>query len=149
MKPNKQGRPSLYTPELVEEICEAIASSSKGLARLCEENPHWPTRRNIYKWLKKHESFRPLYARAKEQQIECLIDEILEIADNTSQDNVIKTDEEGNTKSVANNEWINRSRLRIDTRKWLAAKLCPRLYGDKLQNDSGLSPHEQSLKDLD
>ena len=71
--------------------------------------------------------FSDLYARAKRLQIEVIIDEILEIADDTSKDNVINED----GKSTINHEHINRSRLKIDTRKWLAAKLCPRLYGDK------------------
>jgi len=127
----KIGRPSDYTPELAEEICQAIASDSKGLRRLCEENEHWPARANIYKWFKKHPEFRDNYMQSKESQIEALVDEVLEIADDTSNDTIIKVDEQGNKRAVCNSEWINRSRLRIDTRKWLAAKLCPRIYGDK------------------
>lgn len=130
-KAKKMGRPTDYSQELAEEICEAIASDSKGLRRLCKENEHWPHRNNIYKWLRKYPDFRCLYAQSKESQIEALVDEILEIADDTSHDSIIKTDDQGKEKIVCNNEWINRSRLRIDTRKWLAAKLCPRVYGDK------------------
>lgn len=130
METHKTGRPTDYTPALAEEICDAIASDSKGLRRLCKEHGHWPVKANIYKWLKKHPEFRDLYAQAKQHQIEALIDEILEIADDTSNDTIIKVDDDGNEKRVCNNEWINRSRLRIDSRKWLAAKLAPRLYGD-------------------
>ena len=35
---------------------------------------------------------------------------------------------------MANNEHIQRSRLRVDARKWIAAKLLPKRYGDKLQH---------------
>lgn len=124
----KIGRPSDYTTALAEEICEAIACDSKGLRRLCNDNEHWPSRSNIYVWLKNHSEFQDLYARAKECQVEALIDEILEIADDSSNDYAIN--DEG--KLIVNHEHIQRAKLRIDTRKWLAAKLCPRLYGDRL-----------------
>ncbi|MCX7120111.1 MAG: hypothetical protein NTZ86_09670 [Legionellales bacterium] len=71
--------------------------------------------------------FSDLYARAKRFQVEVIIDEILEIADDASNDSIVNED----GKSVIDHEHINRARLKIDTRKWLAAKLCPRLYGDK------------------
>lgn len=127
----KTGRPTDYTPELAEEICDAVATSSKGLRQLCKEHDNWPCADTIFHWRKTHKEFSDLYAQAKKCQIEALIDEILEIADDTSNDTIIKVDEEGNEKMVCNSEWINRSRLKVDTRKWLAAKLCPRLYGDK------------------
>jgi hypothetical protein len=56
-----------------------------------------------------------------------LVDEILAISDDTSQDTILNE----NGTALCNYEHINRSRLRIDTRKWLAAKLCPRFYGEK------------------
>jgi hypothetical protein len=140
----KIGRPTSYTPALGEEICNAIASASKGLKQLCKENSHWPEQRNIYHWLTKHEEFRRLYALAKEHQIQSLVDEILEIADDTSQDS--KINEFG--ESVYNSEYIARCRLRVDTRKWLAAKLCPRLYGERVQYNANIQTisHEEALK---
>jgi len=144
------GRPSKYTPELAKEICDAIASSSKGLETLCKENPHWPAPKNINIWRRKHEEFRIAYAQSKIDQIETLVDEILEIADDTSKDTIIKVDENENEKETYNAEWVNRSRLRIDTRKWLAAKLVPRLYGDRaVKNDEDkedfISKHRDEL----
>lgn len=125
------GRPTDYTPELAEEICKAISCDSKGLRRLCQEHEHWPARANIYKWLRKYPEFRDQYTQAKEHQIEALVDEILEIADDTSHDTIIKVDNDGNEREVCNSEWINRSRLRIEARKWFACKLAPKIYGDK------------------
>ena len=127
MTTKKMGRPTKYTPELAEEICEAIATSSDGLTKLCKLNPHWPVRSKIMKWRLKHKDFGDKYARAKQNQVESLIDEILEIADDSSNDFVINE----NGKVVANHDHISRSKLRIDTRKWIAGKLAPRLYGDK------------------
>ena len=122
------GKTTEYTPQLVEEICYAVSCSSYGIKKLCKLNKHWPSHDTIYRWLAMEKEFSDLYARAKRLQIEVIVDEILEIADDTSNDSVIN-EEDG--KFTIDHEHINRSRLRIDTRKWLAAKLCPRLYGDK------------------
>lgn len=73
--------------------------------------------------------------QAKQCQIEAFIDEILEIADDTTQDLI--TNERGHL--VSNNSSITRARLRIDTRKWLASKLVPKVYGAP-KNDNISSP---------
>jgi len=132
---NKPGRPTGYTPELANEICDSIASSSKGTKKLCKENQHWPCQDTLFTWLKKHTEFSEQYAQAKRCQIEVFIDEILDIADDSSQDEVIN--EQGSI--VCNSEFIARSRLRIDTRKWLAAKLVPKIYGAS-KNDNTPCP---------
>ena len=126
----KKGRPRFeYTEKLGREICRAISSSSKGLEVLCKENSHWPCADTIYNWLSERADFSEIYVRAKRQQVDVLISEILQIADDSSRDTI--TDEHG--KERYNGEWVGRSRLRIDTRKWLASKLVPRLYGDRVQ----------------
>lgn len=138
-----------YNQQIAEEICDAIACDSKGLRRLCEENPHWPERRNIYHWCKKHPEFRLQYLQAKEHQIEALVDEILDIADDTSRDTILKTNNDGEQVEAYNSEWVNRSRLRIDTRKWLAGKLAPKIYGDKfLGSDKAESFMEKIMSKL-
>lgn len=128
----KAGRPTGYSKEFADEICDKISSCSDGLTVLCAKNPHWPTRETIYQWMKLHKYFSDIYAQAKRQQIEAIVDDILTIADDTSQDTLIKTNKDGEEYECANNEFINRSRLRVDTRKWIAAKLAPRLYGENV-----------------
>jgi len=130
------GRPSLYTDELAQEICNAIASNSKGMKKLCAENTHWPNKDTIFTWLKNKPEFSDQYARAKQCQIETFVDEIIEIADDSSQDQVIND----HGASVRNSEFIARSRLRIDTRKWLAAKLVPKVYGPAKKEDTVAGP---------
>lgn len=132
---NKIGRPTNYTPELAKEICDTIASSSVGIKRLCKENANWPSHNTVYRWLANFSQFSDQYAQAKRNQIELLVDEILEIADDSSQDQVINA--QGNL--ICNTELIARSRLRIDTRKWLAAKLVPKIYGVQNKDDNNLS----------
>jgi hypothetical protein len=94
----------------------------------------------FYKWLdfgidaKDEESpqFTKLaYTRACEQREALIFDEIIEIADDSSQDKIIKKSKSGNEYECENFEFVNRSRLKIDARKWILGKLNPTKYGDK------------------
>ena len=135
----KKGRPSTYSAELAKEICDTISSSSKGTKTLCKENPHWPSQATLFTWLKNHEEFSEQYARSKQAQIELLVDEILEIADDSSNDCVVN--EQG--IPVFSNAVLTRAKLQIDTRKWLACKLLPKVYGNKLESTHALSDANQ------
>ncbi len=141
----KRGRPSVYTKELAMEICDVIMSTSKGIKVLCAENPHWPNQDTIFRWLKNYPDFSEQYALAKRTQVEVLMDEILEIADDISND--IYINDEG--KFVANNAKVNRARLQIDTRKWIACKLAPKVYGNKIETTQTINVnHEEALRML-
>lgn len=133
-KAKKMGRPTDYTSELAALICERVATHEVGLQKLCTMYDDMPAKITINQWRFKYPDFAAQYAQAKISQIETLVDEILEIADDSSRDNVVN--EQGNT--VCNSEYIARSRLRIDTRKWLASKLVPKTYG-VLQKDNSVS----------
>ena len=122
---SNKGRPTIYSTKLAEEICNKIASTSNGLKKLCAENPHWPNKDTIFSWLKNNKDFSDQYARAKRSQIECVVDELLEIADNDSNDAMVNAD----GQIVINSQAVQRARLRVDTRKWLACKLVPKVYG--------------------
>jgi len=119
------GRPSAYTDELAKNICEITATSSKSLKTICAEVSIGV--RTVLDWLHDNEDFAHMYARAKEEQADFLAEEILTIADDSSED-VIDTE----MGPKENKEFVNRSRLRVDARKWVAAKLKPRKYGEKL-----------------
>jgi len=85
------------------------------------------------RWLadENHQAFCDQYVRAREAQADRLAEEILEIADDGSNDTY--TDENGNERT--NQEVVARSRLRVDARKWLASKMAPKKYGDKIQQE--------------
>ncbi|HDV6632351.1 TPA: hypothetical protein RJX14_001139 [Legionella pneumophila] len=125
----KRGRPTKYNTELGREICNIIASTSKGTKKLCAENSHWPCQDTLFTWLKTYPEFSEQYAQAKRCQVELLIDEILEIADNDLQDKFTNSHGE----IIFNNSAITRAKLRVDTRKWLASKLVPRVYGTRVE----------------
>jgi hypothetical protein len=105
----KPGRPSLYTPELADEICYRLAEG-KSLRSICEADdmPHW---RTVMKWLffDKHDGFIQQYARAREAQAEYWIDECQKIADEAEHD--IEVNTEGATdreRRRINHEYIQR-----------------------------------------
>ena len=121
------GRPSIYTPELAAQICAHIADgkSLRAIAAL-DGMPHQDT---IMAWLDGSKpAFSEQYARAREAQADKLAEEALQIADDGRSDTYL--DAEGNERT--DNEVIQRSRLRVDTRKWLASKMAPKKYGDKV-----------------
>ncbi len=120
------GRPTDYSPELVARICELVATNTKGLIRLCAENDDIPSHTTIKLWRYKYPAFAAQYAQAKIFQTELLAEEIIEISDDGHNDTYI--DEDGHV--IVNGDVVARSRLRVDSRKWLASKLIPRTYGD-------------------
>ena len=71
------------------------------------------------------------YARAREAQADAIFDEIIDIADNAQNDWMERNGERGGSGYELNGEHIQRSRVRIDARKWMAGKLRPKVYGDK------------------
>ena len=126
----KKGRPTKYTQKLAEEICLQLAEG-KSLRTVEVENPDFPSRRSIFRWLNKNEDFRHQYARAKEEAVEAMIEDIVDIADDGTNDYMTIT--KGDTEyNVEDREVTNRSRLRVDTRKWIVSKLKPKKYGDKV-----------------
>ncbi len=129
-KKRKAGRPSLYTDKLAAKICRRLAVG-ESLRAICADKA-MPAISTVMGWLfdGKHGEFSEQYARAREAQAEVRADEIVDIADDDTND--FTADKDG--KLVADHEHIQRSRLRVDARKWIAAKLLPKRYGDKLQH---------------
>jgi hypothetical protein len=123
------GRPSKYTPKLADRICSRLADG-ESLRTICRDEG-MPSKATVFSWLRTKPDFLDQYARAKEESADALTDEMLEISDDARNDWMERHDGE-NVGWQANGEHIQRSRLRIETRKWLASKLKPKKYGDKL-----------------
>jgi hypothetical protein len=124
------GRPSDFSQELADEICYRIANG-EGLVKICKDE-HIPARSTVMRWIFKIPEFQDKYTLAREQQADFYFEEILEIADGSEKDSYI--DEKGNQR--VDHENINRSRLRVDTRKWVIARLAPKKYGDRVEFDA-------------
>ena len=118
------------TEQQFEAICKEIETSSLGLGKICEK--HGLTRFSVLDFIRLNEDGANRYARAKEMQMDYLAEEIIQISDDSSND-TISTDK----GDIENKEWVNRSKLKVDTRKWLMSKLAAKKYGDKLDVTSG------------
>lgn len=110
------GRPSEFSAEIADKICEAIIEGS-ALYKICEQEGY-PGERTVYQWLDRHPDFAQQYARARELQQDREADKIVVIADEATDP--------------------NKARLQIDARKWRASKLAPKKYGERIDlNHSG------------
>ena len=121
------GRPSMKTPELLEVFCERMANGMS-VKSICKMDD-MPSERTINNWLNNDPDFVQQYTRAREQRADNLIEEILEISD----EDTVTTRMNGEVEEVVfDSTAVARNRLRVDTRKWIAARMSPRKWGDKL-----------------
>ena len=125
-KKRSQGRPTKYTAGLAEAICERLASG-ESLRAICRDGT-MPAESTVRGWVKDdREGFSAQYMRVRDIGLDAMADELLAIADDGSND-TYKTDD---GKVITDHDHIQRSRLRVDTRKWLLSKMAPKRYGDR------------------
>lgn len=129
-----RGRPTMFTQEIADLICEALAEGHS-LRSICKAD-NMPNKGSVFRWLAANEIFRDQYTRAREAQADCLFDDMLAIADDGLNDTYL--DDEG--KQRVDHDHIQRSKLRVETRKWMAGKLRPKVYGDKVDVNHGGQP---------
>jgi len=108
------GRPSSYTDERADELCTWIAQGNS-LRSFCKL--HGMEAQTVYRWMRERPDFQQRYAHAHEDRADSLADEMCDIADEVA----------ANGGSI---EAVQAARLRIDTRKWIAAKLRPGRWGE-------------------
>ena len=123
-KKQRMGRPPDINEALVETVCRRLADG-ESLRQICKA-PDLPDRTTIRRWLFKgdcvdaraeYKEFRLQYARAREDQADALADEVLDVA------------------RAATAETAHADRVRIDAIKWIAGKLRPSVYGEKLAHE--------------
>ena len=135
------GRPSIYTNELCETICARIALG-ESLNKIVTDDS-MPAMTTVFRWLREKEEFRQNYEAAKAEQAELFADQIAEIID-TEPLQVV----DQNGVSRVDSGWVSWQRNRVDARKWIASKLKPKKYGDRIQQDVTITPHEAALDEL-
>jgi hypothetical protein len=125
------GRPPEPVPKDKADEIIAWISSGQTLREYSrqEGKPHFNT---VYDWLEKDEDFAMRFARARERGEEVIAQECLEIADDASNDYMLRSGKDGETAWALNGEHIQRSKLRIETRLKLLAKFNPKKWGDKV-----------------
>ena len=128
------GRPSTYSQEIADEVCRRLAGG-ESLRAICRDEGI-PDELTVRLWaLDDREGFAAQYARAREIQFLAIADELLEIADDGRNDWMQRrgNDERAGWELNGHGEHIQRSRVRIDTRKWMLSKMLPKVYGDKTE----------------
>ena len=122
----------LYSPEIAETILERLGDG-EGLIAICRDDG-MPSDGAVRHWVATdHDGFAAKYAQARARGYERLSDEILELSDDNSRD--VRVGEDG--RETVDYEVVARSRLRVDSRKWLLSKLLPKTYGDKIDVNHG------------
>lgn len=136
------GRPSSYSEELAASILERLADG-ESLRSICDDDD-MPDKSTVFRWLTANDTFRDQYALAREAQADALFDDVLAIADDGRNDWMKRKFGE-DERWVENGEALRRSQIRIDARKWMAGKLKPKKYGEKLDLNHGV---QDSFTDL-
>ena len=137
------GRPITWSEDKKKEainiILNEIAENGKSVRSILNgaDREILPSNVTFCEWLSKDDELAKQYARATELRAEALLDEMLDIVDDSSKDKVIDDLDDEIKIERTNNEAIQRSRLRYDARKWLVSKLNPKKYGDKIDVTSG------------
>lgn len=114
-----RGLPLMFQEEIADIILDRLAGG-ESLRSICRD-PAMPDGSTVRKWIARNPDFSRQYAIAREEQADSIFDETLDIADSIP--------------AEAPNEEIQRARLRIDTRKWVAGKIRPKKYGDLLKHE--------------
>ncbi len=132
-----RGRPTIYTEEMAATICSRLADG-ESLRAICRDEG-MPRESTVRAWaIQENHPFYAQYAQAREIAYHSMADELFEIADNGSNDWMERNDKD-NPGYEANGEHMQRSRLRVDTRKWALARMLPKVYGDKTENTTNLN----------
>jgi len=133
-------RPSIFTEELGQKICQRISSGES--LRSIVKDEEMPSSSSIFRWLldEDKKEFWEHYEKARNIQAEMMFEEILDIADDGQNDWMEREYKDGSSYITLNTEHFGRSRLRVDTRKWYLSKVLPKKYGDKMDLTSGGKP---------
>jgi hypothetical protein len=121
------GRKSMYSEAIAEIICQRLADG-ESLNKICKDDG-FPSESAVRAWnLDDLHGFSAKYTRARSIGYELLADEILAISD----DGLNDTYKDDNGRTKVDRDIIDRSRLRVDSRKWMLSKMLPKVYGDRL-----------------
>jgi hypothetical protein len=118
---SKEDKESLFSLLLLE------VENGFAITNICSRDG-MPILSTIHNWMDNDEGMKEAYLKAVNIRSERIFEEILMIAD--KQDKDVYYDKDGN--EVVDHNVVNRSRLQVDTRKWMLGKMNPRKYGEKL-----------------
>jgi hypothetical protein len=133
--PPRRGPPRALTAALKEELCERIAAGEL-VKQICADK-RFPNPAVVYVEVVRDPSFGDQYARAMQARMTMFAEQLLEIADDGSNDWMEIETQNGRIKKVVDKECVERSKLRFQSRQWLMSKIAPKKYGDKVDLNVG------------
>lgn len=144
----KVGRPSKLNDKLAQAIFLRMAQG-ESLLQICRD-PDMPSKSTVLKWASENKEFSDQYAQARADLLDYWAEEIVDISEDGSNDWYDRETRNGNTIRVVDHEHVTRSKLRVDTRKWLLSKLAAKKYGERVFSEvSGPDGGPIETKSLD
>ena len=116
------------TDEIFMEICERMVEG-ESVRSICRDE-HMPSIAGVLMYLSKDQARIEQYTRAMQMRADAMFEEILDISDDGTNDYMLRNAEDP-TSVVLNGEHVQRSKLRVDSRKWALGRMNPKKYGDK------------------
>lgn len=143
------GQPSTFTQEIADQLCMYL-SMGESLRTACRHEG-MPVVATVFNWFRTQPEFLEQYTRAKEEAADAMAEDILDISDDGSNDYMERTGRDGSTYEAYNGDAVQRSRLRIETRKWLMEKYKAKKYGPRIDVTSGGEKIERgmSIEEID
>lgn len=129
-----------FTEEIALELLNRLSRGET--LKSITKDAHMPSYQQVMKWVKSDPDFQNAYLSAQEFRMNVFADEILEIADNSTGDIRLGFDKNGNVIPEVNVEAIQRSKLRIETRKYLMERYAKGTFA--AQKDSRSSSTAQT-----
>jgi hypothetical protein len=125
-------RPTKYDEELANKICMMFATDPDMSLTRMNADPTLPTVWHFYEWCDSHSQLSKSFARSREVQIDIQAERLKDIS-RAPMAGIVKvtrvSDKDGTTTETRESDNIERTRLIIDTEKWIASKLRPKKYG--------------------
>ena len=124
-------------------------AEGESLRQICRDD-HMPDERRVREWyVRDLHGFAPHYARARELLLDAWAEEIIDIAEDGSNDWMVRETERGRMVRSLDDEHVRRSQLRIESRKWLLSKLAPKKYGDKVAVEHSGTSNADRISDAE
>ncbi len=121
--------PAEWMPKILARMA-GLDGEARSLNRICKE-PGVPSKGVVLAWVKADPDLADQYAHARAQLMASYAEDIVDIADDNSRDTYEVEDRHGNVREIVDHDVVQRSKLRIEARKWLLSKVGPKVYRDK------------------
>lgn len=115
-------------PDAIDELAEFVADGRGGLSTFARE--HGFSKVTLHDWVNAEPSRAERYAQARQDGADALADAVVDISRDKTRDPQCR-------------------RAEMDALKWLAGKIRPKVYGDRIQQDiTAAVTLEDALKQL-